>query len=363
MPEARASRRRSQRANLILEPLEIDPRFIGVAPQAQPAPALVPAPPPSDPPWRGTDIAYFIAFTLLAMIVSMVFVGLAVAFLRQLMPVAADVQQLRDPRILLLAQTLAFSLSFVLAALWIKTGSRVPFLTAIHWSPISARVAGRLALGAIGLSIVMSALEHLLPIPKEVPIEQMFNPRTAPYLAAYGVLFAPLFEEFIFRGLMYPAFRRAFTDGMSDEDARRWLPVIWLYSTAALFASGSIWIVRRSTISAVVFWVSLALIVLAVPFTRAVAAIVRALARLQHPEMLAIVVTGVLFGMVHSAQLGWAWSLILLLSIVGIAFTAARAWTGSLVASVIMHVAYNGTLFLGLFIATRGFRDFEHLPR
>ncbi|MGH9480630.1 MAG: CPBP family glutamic-type intramembrane protease, partial [Terriglobales bacterium] len=82
------------------------------------------------------------------------------------------------------------------------------------------------------------------------------------------------------------------------------------------------------------------------------------LARWRRPELLAILVTGLCFGLLHAAQLGWAWAAVLILVLVGIVLTAVRAVTGSLMASWLFHAAYNGTLFGVQYVVTQGFRHF-----
>jgi membrane protease YdiL (CAAX protease family) len=72
-----------------------------------------------------------------------------------------------------------------------------------------------------------------------------------------------------------------------------------------------------------------------------------------------ILVTGVLFGSLHAAQLWGGWGQIGLLICVGIVLTWVRARTGTVVASYLVHLGYNGMLFLGLALATGGLR---HLP-
>jgi membrane protease YdiL (CAAX protease family) len=65
---------------------------------------------------------------------------------------------------------------------------------------------------------------------------------------------------------------------------------------------------------------------------------------------IAVGITSILFGCIHGAQLGWTWAPVLIVSLVGVALTLTRAKTKSVAAGVLMHMAYNGTLFgLGLF--------------
>ena len=72
--------------------------------------------------------------------------------------------------------------------------------------------------------------------------------------------------------------------------------------------------------------------------------------------------TGVLFGMMHAAQLWGGWGQIGLLVVVGVVFTYVRARTGTVVATYFLHLGYNGILFLEFFLATGGLRHFPAGP-
>jgi len=73
-----------------------------------------------------------------------------------------------------------------------------------------------------------------------------------------------------------------------------------------------------------------------------------------------IFVTGAAFGLLHGAQLKFSWA-VLIIFIVGIVLTLVRAVTKSVAASFLVHVGYNGTLSVLLFVATNGFRHLERL--
>jgi len=73
----------------------------------------------------------------------------------------------------------------------------------------------------------------------------------------------------------------------------------------------------------------------------------------------AVVLTAGAFAMLHSEQLAHAWIPLLLLFAVGTVLTAVRARTKSVATTVLMHMAYNFTLFALLFYATQGFRHME----
>jgi CAAX protease family protein len=73
-----------------------------------------------------------------------------------------------------------------------------------------------------------------------------------------------------------------------------------------------------------------------------------------------ILITAVAFGFLHAAQLKYSWA-VLVIFLVGLALTTVRAVTKSVAASFLVHVGYNGTLSMLLFVATSGFRHLERL--
>jgi uncharacterized protein len=73
-----------------------------------------------------------------------------------------------------------------------------------------------------------------------------------------------------------------------------------------------------------------------------------------------IFLTGAAFGLLHGAQLKYSWA-VLIIFLVGVVLTAVRAVTKSVAASFLVHVGYNGTLSMLLFVATNGFRHLEKL--
>ena len=75
----------------------------------------------------------------------------------------------------------------------------------------------------------------------------------------------------------------------------------------------------------------------------------------------AVLLTSLAFMLIHTSQLAGAWVPLLILFIVGMTFTLARAWSGSVAVSYLMHLGYNLTLFAGLFFATGYFRHMERL--
>jgi membrane protease YdiL (CAAX protease family) len=74
-----------------------------------------------------------------------------------------------------------------------------------------------------------------------------------------------------------------------------------------------------------------------------------------------VVITGTLFGLLHSIQLWGGWWQIVLLIVVGIVFTLVRARTRTVTASYILHVSYNSLQVIALLIATHGLRHMAPL--
>jgi hypothetical protein len=71
----------------------------------------------------------------------------------------------------------------------------------------------------------------------------------------------------------------------------------------------------------------------------------------------AIVTTAILFGGLHVPEYWGAWNHMLLIFVVGLVFSIARGLSGSLAPSVFLHVGYNGSMMLALFVSTAHFRN------
>ena len=185
-----------------------------------------------------------------------------------------------------------------------------PFWRSLGWRTLSSGdLMGRrqpwpyLLLGG-ALSIAVFIANAKTKAPEDAPIEELFRHRNTMFLfMAMAVLFAPLVEETLFRGYLYPLLARLTS------------------SIAAAFGVEPSAALRRGV------WAS-------------------------------IVVTGAIFGLVHGYQLGWSLGLVVTLMAVGIVFTYVRARTGTVYASYLLHLGYNSTIALVTligFVATKGF--------
>ena len=76
----------------------------------------------------------------------------------------------------------------------------------------------------------------------------------------------------------------------------------------------------------------------------------------------AVLTTAILFGGLHVPEYWGAWNHALLIFFVGLVFSLARGRSGSLAPSVFLHVGYNASMMIALFVSTQHFRNLTALP-
>ena len=187
--------------------------------------------------------------------------------------------------VVLVSQALLDGLAILYLYLMLQARTTAPFWPTIGWremrpglGKIRDSALHYLALGAI-LAVLVTFVGGFLNSKETLPIEELLKARVSVVLfGVMGVLIAPLVEETIFRGFLYPV------------------------------------IARRLGIAA------------------------------------GVVVTGTLFGLMHAAQLGGAWGQIALLILVGVVLTWVRARTGTVAASFLVHLGYNGLQLVGYLV-------------
>jgi len=209
---------------------------------------------------------------------------------------AVQVQRVfeNSPQLLVETNVLWYALLFLFLYVTLAVLRDMPFWRSLGWRKLNANPTAGTANGwmyffsGCGLAIFVALASYNMKDTEHLPIQEIFKNRSgAMLLMAMAVLVAPLVEETVFRGYLYPLFAKSL--GV--------LP--------------------------------------------------------------GILITGVLFGLMHGSQLGWTWRLVLLLSLVGVIFTFARARTGTVLASFLLHLGYNSMIALTSIIATRGF---QHMP-
>lgn len=261
--------------------------------------------------WSWPHLLLFVLFIVISQIVvGIFFVGyysldrhLSQKQLKQLLE--------SDPKVLVGVNVLLFALVFLFLYVTLAVLRDLPFWRSLGWTklkPDPATGKGKpwvYFFSGSGLAIFVALLSSRVKNADHTPIEEFLKNRAgALSLMAMAVLIAPLVEETVFRGYLYPVFVRILS-GMARS--------LGMEYSAALRAS-----VATS-----------------------------------------VLLTGTLFGLMHGYQLGWTWGLVALLILVGIIFTLARAWTGTVLASFLLHLGYNSMIALSAIIATKGF---THIP-
>jgi len=275
------------------------PSLNGAPVPAADAPAPAPEAVPEDlrTPWSWGHLAIFILFAFISLffleacfeIFVLLKLRLGLTELQKLATTSATYVTARQ------ALWFAALMLYLFAAARLRDGG--PFWHTLGWKPLrprsgTPRTAALLyLLGGCGMAVGVAIAARLVGTKDKLPIEALFQNRRGVLLVmTLAILGAPLVEETIFRGYIYP-------------------------------------VVARS---------------LGVPA--------------------GVVITGTLFGLMHAAQLWGAWGIVALLVLVGMVLTYARARTGTVLASYLLHLGYNTLLFIGTSISTRGFRQFPPGP-
>lgn len=236
--------------------------------------------------WNWRDVFAFILFAFISSVVVSMLAGFAAGKLLHLPPSAIPEGSTVKSVVVVVGQAIwsVIAIAYLYAVVAIRTPNS--FWRSIGWRRLAEGISPvRFLAGGALLLIGVQVASQFVSRNVELPIEKMFESRISVLLLmALGILVAPLVEETIFRGFLYPVIARQF----------------------------------------------------GVPA--------------------GILVTGVLFGSLHAAQLWGGWGQIGLLICVGIVLTWVRARTGTVVASYLVHLGYNGMLFLVLTVVSGGLR-------
>jgi uncharacterized protein len=225
-----------------------------------------------------------------------------------------QLQQLVEskPQFLVGTNVLWYALLFLFLYMTLSVLRGTPFWRSLGWKKLNPNpAAGRGSpwmyfFSGCGLAIFVAVASSGIKDTDHLPIQELFKSRSgAMLLMGMAVFVAPLVEETVFRGYLYPLFASKFS-GIAENAGADPLSAI-----------------RFGTI-------------------------------------VGILITGILFGLMHGAQLGWTWGLVSLLTLVGVIFTFARARTGTVVASFLLHLGYNSMIAVTSIIATKGF---THMPQ
>jgi membrane protease YdiL (CAAX protease family) len=240
--------------------------------------------------WSWPHFVVFIFFALSSFFLVQTVLILYFAPHRSLPPKELEGYLLSKPQFLFGTSILWYAAIFLFLYVTLGVLRGVPFWSSLGWKKLKSNLSAGKAnpwayfFAGCGLAIFVFLASSQVHTNDKMPIEEVLKNRSsAILLMAMAVLVAPLVEETVFRGYLYPLFAKSF--GI--------LPGILL--------------------------------------------------------------TGVLFGLMHGAQLAWTWGIVGLLIVVGIIFTFARAQTGTVLASFLLHLGYNSMIALATIIGTHGF--------
>jgi membrane protease YdiL (CAAX protease family) len=264
--------------------------------------------------WSWPHLIVFLLFSFGSLLIVQIAAVLLLSADRHLSQ--KQLQQLIEskPQFLVGTNVLWYALLFLFLYMTLAVLRGLPFWRSLGWKKLrSDPTAGKgnpwmYFFSGCGLALFVAVASSRVKDAEHTPIQQLFKNRNAAMmLMAMAVLVAPLVEETIFRGYLYPLFASKFS------------------GLAQVFGADSARALRFGTV-------------------------------------LGICLTGTLFGLMHGAQLGWTWGLVGLLTLVGVIFTFARAWTGTVVASFLLHLGYNSMIAITSIIATKGFTQMPPHP-
>lgn len=275
----------------------------------------IPTPPQKIHPRRIPHLGHAVLFIVIALVLVSV-VQLAGVFVIQYSQIYAHHtfqwifrKSATDARFSIPIQSIAYGIIAlvcipVFSVLW-----RKPFGEGVHWNNHRAWTNFyRLVLLGLAMGAIVAFAGDYLPMPKNPPITQdmMGSPAGAWLMLVFGITAAPLLEELAFRGFILPGFLNAFR-WFSDHSA--------IPEGAAKF--------------------------IGIPVS--------------------ILLTSIAFAFMHSPQVSHAWGPLLLIGLVSVVLCIIRLTMNSVMASVLVHAAYNFTLFAGVLYQTGGFRHLERL--
>jgi membrane protease YdiL (CAAX protease family) len=244
--------------------------------------------------WSWPHLIVFIFFGFASLIVVQLAFVFYVSANRHLTGKQVEQVFASSPQLLVGSNLIWYALLFLFLYVTLALLRDAPFWRSLGWRKLNPDpAAGKGSpwmyfFSGCGLAIFVAVASFNMKNTEHLPIQEIFKNRAgALMLMSMAVLVAPLVEETVFRGYLYPLFAKSL----------------------GVFPG--------------------------------------------------IVITGVLFGLMHGAQLGWTWGLVLLLTFVGIIFTFARARTGTVLASFLLHLGYNSMIAVSSIIATKGF---QHMP-
>jgi uncharacterized protein len=170
-------------------------------------------------PWGWKDLFLFIGFGFLGLLVAAVIV-VGVAMVGFGMPMSELNQTSAKSIIAVLSQGVWSGFVLLYFYVLVRTRTHAPFWRTMGWrglhsvGPTTSGAILRCLGGGAMLALVVTFAGKFFSEKGELPIEELFHSRpTVILLMCFGILVAPLVEETMFRGFLYPIIARQFGVG------------------------------------------------------------------------------------------------------------------------------------------------------
>jgi len=191
-------------------------------PDGSPAPAPV-----AFPVWSGRDLLELAGFFCLGLVVLMLAVQAAGSLLTTYLgtpALTADPVTLGMAQILMTNLLNGLVLFFIYRTVTVKY--RSPFWSSLKWKGPTAAPAGLFLVSGGLLALVIGALSSRIPGIEDLPVSGLLeHAQTAVFLGVTAIAVAPLVEEVVFRGYIFPVLER------------RWGSAAAVLLTALMFTS------------------------------------------------------------------------------------------------------------------------------
>jgi len=170
-------------------------------------------------PWDWVDLLLFLLFAAGATLVFGALLALGLS-LFHVMPAQMQKSQGLMSLLNVGAQVVLDLCLLGYLAVQMRVRFRSPFWRTIGWRPLQTRAASRsmaylnLVFGGLLLGMITSVAEAAFPPKHPLPVQTFLqDPRTALLFMLTAVAIAPLVEETLFRGYLYPVIARRFGMG------------------------------------------------------------------------------------------------------------------------------------------------------
>lgn len=327
-------------------------------------------------------LALLFLFLLCGWVVAVLFSGAAMYF--HFFGLHSLEQAKTNAPFLMSSEAIIYLVTLILCLVGFPPMWRRGFFSGLQWNGAAAIRRISLLLGAAVVCFALALLsEYVAPGPKNAPIEKLFQrPGAAWVLFAFGVTFAPFFEEMIFRGFLLPAFCTCF-DWVAEESSAtpaspdgstRWAPltlvtafVVTSIPFIAICADPFHHFLLRGMV--VLLWCLGMLLAWAYVSARSTLPRGRSapVDAAGHPVwsfpamVFASLYVSLCFALLHAAQQGYSLGPFVLLIVVSLVLCWARLSTRSVASSVLVHASYNFMIFMLTMASTEGFRHMQRM--